>query len=241
MNGYPISLNGAALQALPSGALWWADARLLCVSDLHLGKSDRQARRRGLMLPPYDGIETLARLGDEIARTAPETVICLGDSFDDLTAAADLPEDLRVRLCALIDGRDWVWVEGNHDPGPTGLPGRAMADCRIGPLVFRHIATAPGGEVSGHYHPKAQIVLRGGTVRRPCFLADAQRLILPAFGTYTGGLSTTAPELCAIMSDDARAILTGSQCHGVPMPRHSPPSRGPAGRHRRRAGRPQVQ
>ncbi|SFC96675.1 ligase-associated DNA damage response endonuclease PdeM [Tropicimonas isoalkanivorans] len=211
MNTLSFSLTGAMLCAMPSGALWWPEWRLLCVSDLHLGKSERIARRGGGLLPPYDSRDTLSRLDAEIARLDPATVVCLGDSFDDLAAAEALEQEARAWLTRLIAGRAWVWIEGNHDPGPLALDGSHRAELRIGGLCFRHVAAqgAQPGEVSGHYHPKACLGGGGRRVRRPCFLTDGERLILPAFGTFTGGLDITAPELRALMGPGARAILTG--------------------------------
>jgi DNA ligase-associated metallophosphoesterase len=215
MNIPSIHLAGADLVPLPSGALWWPDARLLCVSDLHLGKAERMARRGGGLLPPYEGEDTLARLDAEVEARQPEVVVCLGDSFDDSAASDSLPELQRLWLARLMAGRDWIWIEGNHDPGPLALGGQHRADYTTGPLTFRHIARADAGpgEISGHYHPKAR--LRG--IRRPCFLTDGARLILPAFGTYTGGMDITEPALRALMARPARAILTGPTSVAVPL------------------------
>ena len=217
MNAHAFSLSGAALLALPSGALYWPDRKLLCVSDLHLGKSERMARRSGMMLPPYETHDTLGRLDSEINALSPETVVCLGDSFDDLNAGLSLPEEARMWLARLVAGRDWVWIEGNHDPGPLELGGRHLAALRLDGLVFRHIATTENAEISGHYHPKAVVNLPGRQVSRPCFLIDSARAILPAFGTYTGGLRCTDPVLTALMGRDARAVLTGAKTHAIPM------------------------
>ena len=84
---------------------------------------------------------------------------------------------------------------------------------------FRHIAQ-PGAraEVSGHYHPKARLSLGGRRIARPCFLLDRARLVMPAFGAYTGGLSWTDPALRGLMGPEARAVLTGRPCCAVPMP-----------------------
>ncbi|MEC7259326.1 MAG: metallophosphoesterase, partial [Pseudomonadota bacterium] len=140
MNALPLSLAGASLLALGSGALWWRDQSLLCVSDLHFGKAERIARRGGAPLPPYDTRDTLNRLSADLLRTNARTVICLGDSFDDLDAARGLPEEERLWITRLQAGRRWVWVEGNHDPGPIELGGRHMAELLHAPLTFRHIA-----------------------------------------------------------------------------------------------------
>lgn len=215
-----FSFRGETLHARPSGALYWPAERLLAVSDLHLGKSERSARRGGPMLPPYDGIETLTRLASDIAETHPRTVICLGDSFDDTTAAQALDESTAAHLPPLMAGRRWIWIEGNHDPGPLGLAGTHLAGLELGPLTFRHIAVEGAcGEVSGHYHPKARIAARGRSVSRRCFLVDERRMILPAYGTYTGGLACDGPELSALMDENARAILLGTPPVAVPMPR----------------------
>jgi len=220
MNGYDFSLAGVSLVALGTGALWWPDRALLCVSDLHLGKSERIARRGGGTLPPYDTRDTLNRLAADLARCQARTVVCLGDSFDDLDAARALPEEERLWLAKLQAGRRWVWIEGNHDPGPVGLAGTLLTELPVAPLTFRHIAR-PGasGEVSGHYHPKATIRSRGQTVTRPAFLVDRDRVILPAYGTYTGGLRSNDAALATLMRREALALLTGAEVHAIPMPR----------------------
>ena len=217
MNDPTISFLGETLRPLASGGLFWAAARVLVVSDLHLGKSERIARRGGALLPPYETDETLARLELDIRATAPETVICLGDSFDDGPAAQALSANHRAGIARLQQGRAWHWVQGNHDPDPHGLGGESCPELRVGALVFRHIALpeADAGEVSGHFHPKAR--LRG--MSRPCFLQDHRRLWLPAYGHYTGGLDWTAPELRRLFDPRATAYLTGRQVLAVPMPR----------------------
>ena len=226
-----FTFRGEVLHALPSGGLHWPARRMLIVSDLHLGKSERSARRGGAMLPPYEGLETLGRLSDDIARTAARTVICLGDSFDDLAAADAIDTETQDRLVPLMAGRRWIWIEGNHDPGPVALGGTHMAQLSDGPLRFRHVAghvpdgaaqDDMAGEVSGHFHPKARLTTRRGAVTRRCFLVDENRLILPAYGTYTGGLSCTDPVLACLMGDRARAILLGRPPVAVPMPRRHP-------------------
>lgn len=220
MNGHPFTFSGVNLIAMGSGALWWPDHRLLCVSDLHLGKSERIARRSGGTLPPYETRDTLGRLADDLEHCNAETVVCLGDSFDDLGAALSLPEDERLWITRLQAGRKWIWIEGNHDPGPLELGGSHMAELTLSPLTFRHIACPTAqAEVSGHYHPKVQLRLRGRTVSRPAFLVDQNRVILPAYGTYTGGLRSSAPALLDLMQPQAIALVTGDPVHAVPMPR----------------------
>jgi DNA ligase-associated metallophosphoesterase len=220
MTQHAFTLAGETLHALPSGALFWPAQALLCVSDLHFGKSERRVRRGGMVLPPYEAQETLTRLQADLDKTGAATVICLGDSFDDMAASAGLPEEARLWIARLQAGRRWIWVEGNHDPGPVDLGGTHLAEVSLQPLVFRHIALPDGvGEISGHYHPKAVLRSRAGSLSRPAFLIDSVRVILPAYGTYTGGLRSSDAALNALMGKDAIAVLTGKTALTVPMPR----------------------
>ena len=225
---------GASLCALPGRALWWPDRKLLSVADLHLGKSGRLARSSGSLLPPYETRETLARLGDLIRIADPATVVCLGDSFDDVEAVDELSTEDRTALSVMAHGRDWIWISGNHDPEPFsgdtlfrprsgGLPGRRDTrtdEYTAGPLTFRHVAApAERGEVSAHYHPKCRISGRGRSVTRACFLIDRKRVILPAFGHYTGGLHCHERPLSDLMEPSAVAVLTGARAIAVPARR----------------------
>lgn len=220
MNAYSFTLSGASLALLPSGALFWGEAGLLCVSDLHLGRSERFARNAGALLPPYETRDTLARLEADVLQTKAQTVVCLGDSFDDAAAARGLDPEARDWLTRLMAGRDWVWIEGNHDPGPLDLGGTHRAALHLGPLTFRHIAE-PGasGEISGHYHPKARLSAGGRGGARPCLLFDRARAILPAYGTYTGGLRSDNAALAGLMGPGALAVLIGPVPRAIPMPR----------------------
>ncbi len=184
-------LGGVTLCCDLAGGLFWPEESLLVVSDLHLEKGSSFASR-GSMIPPYDTAVTLGALAACIARWNPRRIISLGDSFHDGNVSGRMPELFRSRLAAMMAGREWIWISGNHDPEPPqGLGGDCADEVVIGPLTFRH---APAhrfaiGEVAGHLHPEARIVRRGKAVRRKCFATDGDRLVMPAFGAYTGGLS----------------------------------------------------
>lgn len=219
MNTPAIDLCAERLVPLPSGALWWPSERAIAVADLHLGKSERMARRGGGMLPPYETRDTLDRLAAVIAEHDPRGVVSVGDCFDDLDAADAVRDEVLERLRSMAAGRHWVWLTGNHDPGPPDLPGSHRSELALGPLTFRHIAR-PGatGEISGHYHPKLRFFARGSYVTRPCFLGDADRVILPAFGTYTGGMDATHPVFDRLLAPRACAWLTGRRVVALPRP-----------------------
>ena len=186
---HTIAIAGVSLIADPDGALYWPEQGLLAVADLHLEKGSSFAAR-GVLLPPYDSAATLGRLARLIARYAPRCVVALGDSFHDGGGPARLGRDDRENLSALQRGRDWLWIAGNHDPEPaTDIGGTFQAALAIDALTFRHLPTAAGGEICGHLHPVARVAHRGRAVSRRCFAADATRMVIPAFGAFTGGLN----------------------------------------------------
>jgi len=210
----PIPINGARLQADPAGALVWPERGVLVVADLHLEKgSSYHGGRARHPLPPYDSAATLDRLEAVLDLHRPETVICLGDSFHDRRADQRLSRAECARLAALTAAHRWIWIAGNHDPAPPGeLGGEVHDEIVLGGLIFRHAADpdAPvSGEVSGHYHPKAAVRVRGRRVAARCFAGDGRRLILPAFGTYTGGLNVLAPALRGLLGTRFAAYLIG--------------------------------
>jgi DNA ligase-associated metallophosphoesterase len=211
---HPITLCGKRLVADVSGALFWPGERTLIVSDLHLEKGSSYAAR-GQMLPPYDTRETLQRLAVVIERHDPVHVVALGDSFHDRGAIARLdPADLEI-LSILQEGRDWVWITGNHD-GDIGakLGGRAVERLSISGLSLQHtphdgIATH---EIAGHLHPAARLSMFGHTVRRPCFVGNGRRLVLPAFGAFTGGLNVLDDAFLPIFGNEGiRVWMLGQE------------------------------
>ena len=186
---HAIVVNSVSLVADPEGALYWPDQGLLAVADLHLEKGSSFAAR-GVLLPPYDTAATLARLARLITHYAPRCVVALGDSFHDGGGPERLADVDRDALTIMQRGREWIWITGNHDPEPaTGIGGIFIETMISGALTFRHLPTGSSGEISGHLHPVARVAHRGRAVSRRCFAADATRMIMPAFGAFTGGLN----------------------------------------------------
>jgi DNA ligase-associated metallophosphoesterase len=187
--GNLVVLAGVPLLADCSGALYWPEQGLLAVADLHLEKGSSFAAR-GQLLPPYDTAATLARLGRLIAHYAPRVVVAVGDSFHDGDGPARLSREDRDNLHALQRGRDWIWLAGNHDPEPASdIGGVFHAALTLGALTFCHLPAGSPGEIAGHLHPVARVSHRGRAVSRRCFAADKTRMVMPAFGAFTGGLN----------------------------------------------------
>lgn len=233
MTAQAFVFAGIEMRAHAAGALFVPSWSTLVVADMHLEKGSQFARR-GTFLPPYDSRATLQALAGCIDHFQPDRVLCLGDSFHDRGGPRRMEPEDRRSLERLTAGRDWIWVAGNHDPIDSGFAGgRIAADVNIGSLVFRHEAKtdAAPGEVSGHFHPKASLTVRGRRMSGRCFVRDGRRLILPSFGAFTGGLDVLHPAVRDLMEPLFKVYLIGRhKVHSVssgaldqPMPGASRP------------------
>lgn len=207
-----VMLAGQALVADPSGALWWEAAGTLVVADLHLEKGSAHAAR-GIFLPPYDTAATLEALRRSIARYRPKRIVLLGDSFHDGRGPGRMAPADRQALVTLQRGSDWVWIAGNHDPdlAAAGLAGCHLQRLSEAGLSFVHLPSAANvsGEVAGHLHPAARIAGRGRSVRCRAFVSDRTRLILPAFGAFTGGLNVLDGAIRGLFGGEMRIMAVG--------------------------------
>jgi DNA ligase-associated metallophosphoesterase len=211
LGGLAISLADASVVCLPSGALWLQQSRVLVAADLHLEKGSAFAAR-GQMLPPYDSRDTLARLEAEAVALSPSRIVLLGDTFHDPAAEGRLAEPDARRLAALAADAALTFVTGNHDPaGMRHLPGAAVARVEIDGLTLVHEPTPEPtvGEVAGHLHPCARLRGYAMSLRRRCFITDGERIIVPAFGAFTGGLNVRDPAFGRLFRRRPLAVFTG--------------------------------
>jgi hypothetical protein len=205
----PFSFAGETFAATADGALFWPAQKALLVADLHLEKASWFARL-GQFLPPYDSHATLSALARDVERTGAAQLFCLGDSFHDSFGCERLQANARELLTELTGRLDWTWIVGNHDPGFADHCGGELADeVELGGIVLRHEAVRgdPRPEMSGHYHPKLRVSLSGRRVSRRCFVESRTKLILPAYGSLTGGLDAHHPEIMGSVGPGAAALV----------------------------------
>lgn len=205
----PLSFAGHDFLALPEAALFWPARSALLVADLHFEKASWYARF-GQFLPPHDSRATLDMIEMLVERTGARAVWSLGDSFHDADGAARLDPATRARLAALTGRLDWVWITGNHDVGMAETPGgQRCADMQVDGVWLRHEADPadPRPEISGHFHPKFRLSVRGRHVSRRCFVGSRTKLILPALGALTGGLDAGHGEIRRVMGAGAAALV----------------------------------
>ena len=214
-----ISLGGMDFIPDLSGALYVPELATLLVADLHLEKGSSLARR-GVHLPPYDTRESLLMLKAVVAATRPQRLIFLGDSFHDGNARERIDETDLTLLRSMTEMVETVWITGNHDPAPPDdIGGRILGEVALGAVTLRHEPKrlAPSDfEIAGHLHPAAAVHARGHRIRCRCFVADRQRIIMPAFGSYTGALSVLSEAFEGLLGDYHVWMIGGAAIHRFP-------------------------
>ena len=190
-----ITLSGMDFIPDLSGALFVPDLQTLLIADLHLEKASNMARR-GVHLPPYDTRTSLVQLQTVITATQPTQLIFLGDSFHDNGARERIDETDLATLRDMTERVQTVWITGNHDSlPPTDIGGRIVDEVVLGSITLRHEPKDLEDdefEIAGHLHPGGAVSQRGRRIHCKCFIGNSSRLIMPAFGSFTGGLSVFA-------------------------------------------------
>ena len=214
-----ISLSGLDFIPDLSGALYVPEFEALLVADLHLEKGTSLARR-GVHLPPYDTRESLLQLKAAVEATRARRLIFLGDSFHDGDARERIDLSDLALLRAITSGVETVWITGNHDPEPPkDVGGIIIEEMVLGPVTLRHqpkMLRDGEAEISGHLHPAATIHSRGHRIRCRCFIADHRRLIMPAFGSYTGALSVRSEAFEGLFGDFHVWMIGDKAVHRFP-------------------------
>ncbi|MBA2650532.1 MAG: ligase-associated DNA damage response endonuclease PdeM [Legionella sp.] len=180
------------------GGIYWPGQKLLVVADLHLEKGSYYLTR-GNPLPLYDTLDTLSRLEHLVSLYNPQCLLTLGDNIHDVQAVTRMNQENIDLLKKIRDSvSKWVWLIGNHDkhtvPKEPGLHVCTQLD--IETITFTHdLLRDKPWQILGHYHPKATIKNISGK----CFLVNNHKIILPAFGSYTGGLNIDSLDFKKIM------------------------------------------
>ncbi|WIY53298.1 ligase-associated DNA damage response endonuclease PdeM [Devosia sp. YIM 151766] len=213
-----LRFAGHNFEPLPSGALYWRARETLLVADLHFEKMASFARR-GQMLPPYDTGLTLTRLEFDLRRTGARTLLSLGDTFHRVDASSLLTNADRMRLDAIVESVDCIWLSGNHDPAPHAIGGACLPELDLDGLLFTHEPRkGKTGLISGHLHPAARLAMPGRSTRKPCFVHDNRLLILPAYGSSTGAINILGPAFIGLFHWPALEVTMLGRDRTYPVP-----------------------
>ena len=193
----------------PDGSMYWLEEKSLIVGDLHLEKSTSYIDQ-GNFLPPYDTIDTLERLLNITKELSPNKIIFLGDVFHD-NSAFDRLKTKEKQLFKDILNKNVIWVKGNHDNNFKYVDIKTYTSYKLKKFIFSHISDKKNKlEISAHYHPKVTFQFKGTKVSKPCFLIDKEKIILPAYGAYTGGLNISSDIYKNLFLNDYQIYALGN-------------------------------
>jgi DNA ligase-associated metallophosphoesterase len=212
-----LNFGNQEFKLLSSGALFWAEESILVVSDLHLEKSSHFAQKQQF-IPPYDTHANLKKLEEVCKSIHPKTIMFLGDVFHDSEGLDRMLERDKIIFDKIIDMYDILWIDGNHDGGISPLGLMAFPHLKLSGITFTHEAREgfDEPEISGHFHPCASAKHRGVKIRKPCFIGNAKKLIMPAFGILTGGLDCGHDAIKKIMPDHEYIYMLGyNKVHNI--------------------------
>ncbi|MFM1904234.1 MAG: ligase-associated damage response endonuclease PdeM [Planctomycetota bacterium] len=190
----------ADIVLLPGRAAFLPASATLLVADLHLGK-EATFRHKGIPVPDGSAAKDLARLALLVAATRARRLLILGDLFHSRSGCT---AEVFASFTAARTGfsaTEVLLVAGNHDRSIGRLPAGIGIDSVLRthdepPFHFVHEPGTPLPEpdrdepftIAGHLHPTLAIRSPSGDrVADRCFYAETGLLVLPAFGSFTGG------------------------------------------------------
>ncbi len=193
-----VTICNETLLLHPDRAVIWPRLRAAIVADTHFGKSSVFGRN-GVAVPAGTDDIDRARLTRLLAEFDVRRLIVLGDF---LHAPLDLgSQDARDMDMwkASLGGIEIRVIAGNHDRGISS-GWRGSIDWIAGehtepPFRFVHDASGPPSagsgaffSLSGHVHPVVALKgLRKRAARVPVFWLRTNGMVLPSFGSFTGG------------------------------------------------------
>lgn len=210
--------EGGVLVYLPPGPYDGSGASksALVVADTHFGKS-ATFRACGLPVPEGGTAEDLRRLDAILAKYGPDCLVVAGDFLHSERGRSSAIESLLVswldrvpvEVIVTTGNHDWRagklqhsrlqytndWpcgvLEVAHEPFDWRTKGKSKPACNL------EVGESDRGllRICGHLHPVARLSLGGrSSLRSKVFYWDGFNLVLPAFGSFTGGHAIEAAE-----------------------------------------------
>ena len=204
-----IKFANEEFYAYPNNALYWKRLNIIIIADLHLGKSITFAKQKQF-LPPYDTKETLAKLFECINEFQPSKLIIVGDLLHDMLSLQSFQDIDYQNFNKYTKKTEFIWVKGNHDFDIEIVGFSKVLDYKVDKIIFNHLPIkSTNFQICGHYHPKVKISHRGKSIYKSSFVHNDKLLILPSFGTLTGGLNIDQDPLKVLLGNDIKIFPVG--------------------------------
>ena len=178
------------LELHPERVIYWPAQKILLVADLHLGKAEA-FQKMGVGVPSGHNAEDLVRLESLVVELGAKRVLILGDLFhakisrDLVTTFREWADSLQAEI-ELVTGNHDRYVTSELKEFPLVVHDKLL---KISPFRLTHEPHKglKGYNICGHVHPQVRISAGHDSLRLPCFVMDKEQLILPSFGSFTGG------------------------------------------------------
>jgi DNA ligase-associated metallophosphoesterase len=220
MTSSVVEVAGERLLLLPEKAVYWPAQEMLIIADIHFGKA-ASFRAQGIPVPRGTTTENLMALDALIDAYGARHVVFLGDFLHARAAHASSTQQAMLAWRQRRHDLRLTLVRGNHDKhagDPAAALGIELVDepHAVGPFAFCHhpdLDLGPGNgggyALAGHVHPAWVLATRFDSLRLPCFVVGSERMILPSFGSFTGGHVVTREP------GDAIFVTSGEAVHSV--------------------------
>lgn len=183
-----IEIEGNHFLLHPSGAVFWQETKTWLLADVHLGKV-AHFRKNGVAVPRKAEGSFYQKMEVLLTTILPKRILFLGDLFHSFQNN----EWYLFKAWIKKQQAEMILVEGNHDVIPAwkfkSLGLTVAAQWQEGPFYFSHFPTEKKNQFAfcGHVHPGVKLKGSGlQQLKLPCFFQTPQKMILPAFGSFTG-------------------------------------------------------
>ncbi len=215
MSSHAVNVVGERLLLLPEKAVFWPAQEMLIIADIHFGKA-ASFRALGVPVPRGTTTENLLGLDALVNAHGARHVMFLGDFLHARAAHASSTQQAMLAWRETRRDLRLTLVRGNHDKhagDPAAVLGIELVDepHAVGPFAFCHHPDLDTGAyvMAGHVHPAWVLATRFDALRLPCFVVGSHRMILPSFGSFTGGHVVTRE------AGDAIFVTSGEAVHSV--------------------------
>ena len=211
MKHFKIKFASETFEILPSGTIFWPSEEMLIASDLHLEKGS-SFNKEGTFLPPYDSFDTITRLEEIIKITSPKKILLLGDTLHDKNGLLRMSEEVKKKIFSLLKKNSFILISGNHDEELEFPNLKLDPYYKLRNITFTHeMSSNETLEISGHFHPMVNTKFKGIRIRASCFVVTKNKIILPSFGTFTGGLDIKNNAFPNIINKETKVFIIYNQ------------------------------
>lgn len=208
-----LTLRGQTCHFLFQRGVYWEEQKTLILADIHIGKA-AVFRKAGIPIPEGDMEEDLRNIRTLVETTQAQKCIIVGDLIhakSGLTPEvkklfSDWLHSLNCEIHLVLGNHDHSLVKDLPKEWPLTLHKESLL---VEPFYFSHYPTTHPTHLvwSGHIHPKVEIKNYHDRIVLRCFQLYENQVILPAFGSFTGGTFVKKDNTCRLLAIAGNSLI----------------------------------